>query len=93
MSKRYLDVSSLSRSVTTGAIASSPSWTTSTTTAAAPHNHLDIQGTLKIRGQELTGDDVKELKMMLDFLRHVIATDTHMSELWVAYKAKEKILR
>jgi hypothetical protein len=91
-----MDVSSLSRSVTTGAISSSPSWTTATvsnTVASAPHNHLDIQGTLKIRGQELTGDDVKELKMMLDFLRHVIATDTHMSELWVAYKANEKILR
>ena len=72
-------------------------WGTSTVantvTAAAPHSHLDIQGILRIRGQELTGDDVKELKMMLDFLRHVIATDTHMSELWVAYKAKEKILR
>jgi hypothetical protein len=93
MSKRYLDVSSLSRSVTTGAIASSPSWTTSTASSTAPHNHMDIQGTLKIQDQTITGSDVKELKMMLDFLRHVIATDTHMSELWVAYKAKEKILR
>jgi hypothetical protein len=54
---------------------------------------MDIQGVLKIQGHDITGSDVKELKMMLDFLRHVIATDTHMSELWVAYKAKEKILR
>lgn len=88
-------MSSLSRSTTTGAIASSPSWTTSTlsTTGTAPHNHMDIQGILRIRDQELTGDDVKELKMMINFFRHVIATDTHMSELWVAYKAKERILR
>lgn len=86
-------MSSLSRSITTGAIGSSSSWTTSTATSTAPHSHLDIQGILRIRDQELTGDDVKELKMMLNFFRYVIATDTHMSELWVAYKAKEKILR
>lgn len=76
---------------TTGVVP--PSMTGGMVATHAPSNHLEVRGVLKIKDQELKAEDIKELKMMLDFLRHVIATDKHMSELWVAYKAKEKILR
>lgn len=56
-------------------------------------NSIDVRGKLTIQDQDLTGSDVKELKMMLEFLRYVISADMRLSELWVAYKAKDKILR
>ncbi len=59
----------------------------------APSNHLEIRGSLKIKDQELRAGDIKELKMMLEFLRHAITVDPNLNELWIAYQAKEKILR
>ena len=88
MNKRYMDVSSI---YTTGTVP--PSMSGGMVSINAPSNHMEVRGILKLQDQELSGSDVKELKMMVDFLRHVISTDTHMRELWVAYKAKEKILR
>ena len=86
-----MDVSSIYTTNTVGVVP--PSMSGGMVSTNAPSNHLEVRGSLKIKDQELQAGDIKELKMMVDFLRHVISTDTHMRELWVAYKAKEKILR
>lgn len=88
MNKRYMDVSSI---YTTGTVP--PSMTGGMVSTTAPSNHLEVRGILKIKDQELKAEDIKELKMMLEFLRHAIATDSRFKELWIAYQAKEKILR
>lgn len=88
MNKRYMDVSSI---YTTGTVP--PSMSGGMVSTTAPSNHLEVRGSLKIKDQELKAGDIKELKMMLEFLRHAIATDSDMHDLWIAYQAKEKILR
>jgi hypothetical protein len=88
MNKRYMDVSSI---YTTGTVP--PSMSSGMVSTTAPSNHLEVRGSLKIKDQELRAGDIKELKMMLEFLRHAITADPKLRELWIAYQAKEKILR
>jgi hypothetical protein len=88
MNRRYMDVSSM---YPTGAIP--PSMSSGMISTTAPSNHLEVRGSLKIKDQELRAGDIKELKIMLEFLRHAIMTDPKLNELWIAYQAKEKILR
>lgn len=93
MNKRYMDVSSM---YPTGVIPPSMSngmVTGGMVSTTAPSNHLEVRGSLKIKDQELRAGDIKELKIMLEFLRHAIVADPKLNELWIAYQAKEKILR
>ena len=83
-----MDVSSI---YATGVIP--PSMTGGMVSTTAPLNHLEVRGSLKIKDQELRAGDIKELKMMLEFLRHAITADPKLRELWIAYQVKEKILR
>lgn len=88
MNKRYMDVSSI---YTTGTVP--PSMSSGMVSTTAPSNHLEVRGSLKIKDQELRAVDIKELKMMVEFLRHAISVDPNLKELWISYQAKEKILR
>ena len=91
MNKRYMDVSSIYTTNTVGVVP--PSMSGGMVSTNAPSNHLEVRGSLKIEDQELQAGDIKELKMMVEFLRHAIVADPKLNELWIAYQAKEKILR
>lgn len=95
MSRRYLDVSSVFTTNTTAVGRASQAAGTYAVQSQQPNlnNSIDIKGKLTIQDQDLQGSDVKELKAMVGFLRHAIASDPRMHELWVAYQAREKILR
>lgn len=88
-----MDVSSVTPCPTSHTMSVTPVASLNTIQQPSLTNSIDVRGKLTIQDQDLTGSDVKELKMMLEFLRYVISADMRLSELWVAYKAKDKILR